>query len=223
MIKKLMMFASKHLDFKIYGVTWIAILNTILIAPCILYLPEKYGNENGILENLQLIVLLCGFILCLSYKKIKSKQNQDNEITSVDESMVKFFKFAALVIVILFLREINCGRTIFFPIPGEVNAFYGWKDLKYGWLAHPLYGLYMAYVGIYFLINKLFLTLWDIIKNIKFPVWNIVLMIVGIIGGILGEEVYHNMVMEEITELLFYVSLVSIIYLYACNNNFQKN
>lgn len=223
MIKKLMMFASKHLDFKIYGVTWIAILNTILIAPCILYLPEKYGNENGILENLQLIVLLCGFILCLSYKKIKSKQNQDNEITSVDESMVKFFKFAALVIVILFLREINCGRTIFFPIPGEVNAFYGWKDLKYGWLAHPLYGLYMAYVGIYFLINKLFLTLWDIIKNIKFPVWNIVLMIVGIIGGILGEEVYHNMVMEEITELLFYVSLVSIIYLYVCNNNFQKN
>ena len=223
MIKKLMMFASKHLDFKIYGVTWIAILNTILIAPCILYLPEKYGYENGILENLQLIVLLCGFILCLSYKKIKSKQNQDNEITSVDESMVKFFKFAALVIVILFLREINCGRTIFFPIPGEVNAFYGWKDLKYGWLAHPLYGLYMAYVGIYFLINKLFLTLWDIIKNIKFPVWNIVLMIVGIIGGILGEEVYHNMVMEQITELLFYVSLVSIIYLYACNNNFQKN
>ena len=223
MIKKLMMFASKHLDFKIYGVTWIAILNTILIAPCILYLPEKYGNENGILENLQLIVLLCGFILCLSYKKIKSKQNQDNEITSVDEYMVKFFKFAALVIVILFLREINCGRTIFFPIPGEVNAFYGWKDLKYGWLAHPLYGLYMAYVGIYFLINKLFLTLWDIIKNIKFPVWNIVLMIVGIIGGILGEEVYHNMVMEEITELLFYVSLVSIIYLYVCNNNFQKN
>ncbi len=223
MIKKLMMFASKHLDFKIYGVTWIAILNTILIAPCILYLPKKYGNENGILENLQLIVLLCGFILCLSYKKIKSKQNQDNEITSVDKSMVKFFKFAALVIVILFLREINCGRTIFFPIPGEVNAFYGWKDLKYGWLAHPLYGLYMAYVGIYFLINKLFLTLWDIIKNIKFPVWNIVLMIVGIIGGILGEEVYHNMVMEEITELLFYVSLVSIIYLYACNNNFQKN
>lgn len=223
MIKKLMMFASKHLDFKIYGVTWIAILNTILIAPCILYLPEKYGYENGILENLQLIVLLCGFILCLSYKKIKSKQNQDNEITSVDESMVKFFKFTALVIVILFLREINCGRTIFFPIPGEVNAFYGWKDLKYGWLAHPLYGLYMAYVGIYFLINKLFLTLWDIIKNIKFPVWNIVLMIVGIIGGILGEEVYHNMVMEEITELLFYVSFVSIIYLYACNNNFQKN
>lgn len=118
MLKRIEKFASEHLDFKIYGVTWIAILNTILIAPCILYLPEKYGYENGILENLQLIVLLCGFILCLSYKKIKSKQNQDNEITSVDESMVKFFKFVALVIVILFLREINCGRTIFFPIPG---------------------------------------------------------------------------------------------------------
>ena len=58
-------------------------------------------------------------------------------------------------------------------------------------------------------------------KNIKFPVWNVLLMIVGMIGGTLGEEVYHNMVMEEITELLFYVSLSGIIYLYAYNKNFQ--
>ena len=79
----------------------------------------------------------------------------------------------------------------------------------------------MAYVAFYFFFNKLFITLWNIVKNVKFPVWNVLLMIVGMIGGTLGEEVYHNMVMEEITELLFYVSLTGIIYLYAYNKNFQ--
>ena len=126
MFEKIGKFASEHLDFRIYGVTWIAIINALLIIPCILYLPEKYGYENGLLENLQLIALLFGFILCLSYQKIKNKQNKDNENekTEIDQSMIKFFKFAALVIVILFLREINCGRTIFFPVPGEVNTLY---------------------------------------------------------------------------------------------------
>lgn len=218
MIEKIKAFTSAHLDFKIYPVTWIAIINALLIIPCILYLPEKFGYENGLLENLQLVALLAGFILCLAYPKFnKSENNNDENHTS----MVKFFRFAALVIVILFLREINCGRTIFFPVPGEVNTFYGWKDIKYGWLAHPLYGLYMAYVAFYFLFNKLFITLWDIVKNIKFPVWNILLMLVGMIWGTLAEEVYHNMVMEEITELLFYVALAGIIYLYAYNKNFQ--
>lgn len=220
MLEKIKSFTSAHLDFKIYPVTWIAIINALLIAPCILYLPQKYGYENGLLENIQLAALLAGFILCLAYQKFH-KPEETEEGKKQHTSMVKFFRFAALVITILFLREINCGRTIFFPVPGEVNTFYSWKDIKYGWLAHPLYGLYMAYVAFYFLFNKLFITFWNIVKNVKFPVWNILLMIIGMIGGTLGEEVYHNMVMEEITELLFYVSLAGIIYLYAYNKNFQ--
>ena len=79
----------------------------------------------------------------------------------------------------------------------------------------------MTGVGVYFLINKLFITLWHLIKNVKFPVWNIVLMVIGMVWGTLAEEVFHNMVMEEITELLFYVALAGIIYLYTFNKNFQ--
>lgn len=223
MLEQVKNFMAAHLDFKVYPVTWIAILNAVLIVPCILYLPEKYGYENGLLENLQLIALFTGFIFCLAYPKFSNKLNPGNGegASAPDNSLVKFFRFAALVIIILVLREINCGRTIFFPVPGEVNTFYGWKDIKYGWLAHPLYGLYMAYVGFYFLINKLYITLWNIVKKIKFPVWNIVLMLVGMVWGTLAEEVFHNMVMEEITELLFYISLTGIIYLYAYNKNFR--
>ncbi len=196
-------FFKNHLDFKCYPVTWVAILNFILIIPCLLWLPERFGYENGLLENLQIIVL--GIGACLA---IKSKGDR------------KFFYFVLMVISILFLREINCGRTIFFPVPGVENTFYGWKEIKYGWLAHPIFGTYIAYVVFYFLYNKVYLTLWNIIRKVKFPVWNVLLLIVGMSVGMYAEKALENMVLEEITELLFYVSLAGIIYLYGFNKNF---
>ena len=135
-------FLRNHSDFNCYPVTVGAFLNALLVVPCVMFLPQRYGYENGLLENLQMVVLFLGVFLA-----IKSKVNK------------KFFYFAAMVLVILILREVNCGRTLFFPVPGVENAFYSWKEIKYGWLAHPLYGLYMAYVGFYFIKNKLFVDL----------------------------------------------------------------
>ncbi len=203
-MEKIKTFIASHLDFKVYPVTWIAIIVFLLIVPCVKFLPQTYGYENGLLENLQMVTLFAGVFLAL-----KTKVNK------------KFFNFVAMVLGILILREVNCGRTLFFPVPGEVNTFYGWKDIKYGWLAHPLYGLYMTWVGLYFLINKQFVTLWQYVKNIKFPVWNVILMLVGMALGMYAEKAMHDMVAEEITELLFYVSLIGIIYLYAFHKNFS--
>jgi hypothetical protein len=119
------------------------------------------------------------------------------------------------------LREINCGRTLFFPIPGEVNHFYSWKDIKYGWLAHPLYGLYIGCVGVYFIWNKLYINLWNLIKNIKFPIWNIILMLAGATIGMYAEKALENMLLEEMTEMLFYASLMGIVWLYGFNTKFK--
>lgn len=204
MLAKIKDFVKEHLNFKVYGCTWAAILVALAIIPCIVFMPEKYGYENGLLENLQMMTLLIAFVFA-----IKAKINK------------KFFNFVALVIGILAIREVNCGRTIFFPVPGEVNEFYRWKDIKYGWLAHPIYGLYMAWVAFYFLKNKLFINLWDLLKKIKLPVWNIVLMLIGMALGTYAEEAVHDLVFEEVTELLFYVALTGIIYLYAFKKEFQ--
>ena len=68
--------------------------------------------------------------------------------------------------------------------------------------------------------NKVYLTLWNIIRKVKFPVWNVLLLIVGMSVGMYAEKALENMVLEEITELLFYVSLAGIIYLYGFNKNF---
>jgi len=200
-----MNFIKNHIDFKFNIPTLISFIVTLIIIPSFLFLPEHCGYENGLIENIQLMVLFLGVFFAIRPKTDK-----------------KFFTFVALVLSILFLREINCGRTLFFPIPGTENAFYSWKEIKYGWLAHPLFGSYIAFVGIYFLKNKLFINLWEKLRYIKFPIWNFFFLILGMALGTYAEECVHNFVLEEITELLFYVSLVGFIYLYSRDSRFIK-
>ena len=197
-------FLKNHFNFKIYPTTILGILTALTIVPCVLFLPQTYGYENGLLENLQMFVLFVGLYFSF-FSKIDKK----------------FFRLAGLVLIILMIREVNCGRTLFFPIPGVENAFYSWKDIKYGYLAHPIYGIYIASVVIYFLKNKLFINLWNIVKSVKLPVYDILLMLTGMALGLYAEHSCHNMVFEEITELLFYVSLVGIIWLYSKHKDFS--
>ena len=156
---KLKNFINSHFDFKVYPVTIIAFLVFLSIFPCIKFLPVHYGYENGLLENIQMLVLGIGLFMTIKSKVYKN-----------------FFRFATLILTVIILREINYGRTIFFPIPGEVNAYYSWKEIKYGWMVNPLIGLYLTGIGLYFIINKIYLDLWEILTKIKFPVWNIILI-----------------------------------------------
>lgn len=184
-------FIQEHLSFKISFITGIAITLVVLIYPS-LFLPEQFGYENSLIENIQLIVLLIGFIMSIRTKN-------------------KFFNFVAMVIIILLLREINCGRTIFFPIPNEINTFYSWKDIKYGYLAHPIYGLYMAYTVFYFFRNKLYIPLINFLTKTQLPIYNILFMVFGIALGLIAEKYIGNFILEEMGELLFYVALIGII------------
>ena len=197
-MEKIREFMCKHINFGIDSVTVLGTITALAIIPAVMFLPESCGFENGIIENIQLVFLFLGIFFAARPK--------------IDK---KFFTFIALVLGILIIREVNCGRTIFFPIPCEVNEFYRWSEIKYGWLAHPIYGIYMAFVGFYFLKNKLYTTLWQKIKDIKFPIWNFVLLIIGIVLGVYAEEYVHNLVFEESAELLFYVILVGFVYLYS--------
>lgn len=202
-MNKIINFMQKHINLGVQNATVVSIIFALAIIPFMMFLPEKCGWENGLLENIQMVVLFIGVFFALKPKTDK-----------------KFFIFIALVLGILILREVNCGRTLFFAIPGKENAFYSWSEIKYGYLAHPIFGFYMACVGIYFLKNKLFINLWQKIKDIKFPIWNFILLLVGMAGGIYAEECAHNFLMEESTELLFYVALVGFIYLYSQRKEF---
>ena len=214
---KIKEFIKNHFDFNLYAITIPAIICLLAITPCALYLPENWGYENGIIENIQLLVLITAFIF-----SVKTKNNK------------KIFIFAALVILLFALREINYGRTIFFPIPGKENMFYSWKDIKYGYLVHPMVAIYIIGIAVYFIINKLHIEIWSMISKIKLPVFNFLLLFTGLMTGMYAERRSHDLVMykdlvtglvyekydqlfvlEEMSELLFYLALLSIIYIYA--------
>lgn len=192
----------KRFDFSLSPITIAPLLIVLLTYPCMKFLPIQYTYENSLIENFQLFVLFLTFIF-----SIKAKADK------------KFFISVALICLILFLREINCGRTIFFPIEGVENAFYSWKEIKYGYLAHPLYGLFIGSSALYFLFTKSFMVLFKYIKYAKLSFYNWLFLFCGIIFGTVGEEI-GNFALEEMMETLFYVSFMALIYLQGHNKKY---
>ena len=208
MFEKFITFIKNHFDFKFYGVSWIALLVGLSIIPMLMYLPQSWGSENGIIENTQMVVLFFIMYLCLTSKVNKT-----------------FFRFIALALTIIIIREVNCGRTLFFPIPNTYHQYYSWRDLPWPWLGkvvHTIYGLWMTFVGLVFLKKKIYIDLWKYAKNVKFPVWNIIFAGIATFMGAIAEKLTNNnFIFEEGFELLFYVSLAGIIWLYSRNKNFM--
>ena len=204
-MEKFKEFISKHLDFKVYGVTWIAFAVMVSIIPMLMYLPQIYGYENGLLESIQMVVLFGIMGLCFTAKTNK-----------------KFFRFGALILTILMIREVNCGRILFFHIPGTENSYYPWREIRYGYLVHPIYGTYIGLIALFFILKKHYLTLWKMVKEVRFPVWNVLLACFGMFMGAIAEKATNNnFIFEESFELLFYVSLAGIVYLYSRHQNFM--
>ena len=200
-------FIKNHVDFKFYPVTWVVLFVALSIIPMLMFMPQKFGFENGLLENIQMTVLFIMMYLCLS-----AKVN------------VNFFRFIALVLTLLIIREVNCGRTLFFPIEGEYHKYYSWKQLPWPWLGkvvHGLYGAWIAIVGLIFFKKKVYIDLWNTLKNIKIPFWSIAFAAFAMVMGAIAEKfTNNNFVFEEGFELLFYVSILSLVWLYSRNKNF---
>ncbi len=194
---------KSRLDFGFHPITILPLLILLLTLPACLWLPIEYSYENCLIENFQLVVILAAFIICIKAKNDKI-----------------FFNTLALVMVILFLREINCGRTVFFHIPGGgYNDFYSWKEIPYGYLAHPIYGAFMALSGLYFIFTKSYKVLWNYFLHAKLSIYNWFFIAIGIVFGLLGEE-WGMPMLEEMTETLFYTSLLAIIFLQAFNEKY---
>ena len=70
-MNKIINFMQSHINFGIQGVTIISIITAIAIAPFMMFLPEKCGWENGLLENIQMVVLFLGVFFALRPKTDK--------------------------------------------------------------------------------------------------------------------------------------------------------
>lgn len=207
---KVIDFVKEHVDFKFHWVSVVALMVFISIFPALKYMPQRYGFENGLIENIQMCVLFVILFMCFF-----AKQNK------------RFFRYAAFALTIIILREINLGRTLFFPIEGEVGKFYSWKEINaqlgfpIGKCVHGLYGLYIALVMILFIVKGIFKDLWMLIKNTKLPLWNLLFIgLASFLGAIAEKATHNNFIFEEGFELLFYTALAGIVYLYSRDERF---
>lgn len=154
--------------------------------------------ENSLLENTQLIVLMIAFFFCFSVKKNKV-----------------LFRVIAIVLFLMFMREISYGRAIFAMIPEEgPNAMHPWRDYKYGWIANYVVGLYIALGSIYAIINKVWIDAIFVLKKVKIPFFEIFCCCLCVLLQIISETSLHSTVIEETAELVLYSLILALILIY---------
>ncbi len=79
----------------------------------------------------------------------------------------------------------------------------------------------MALSGLYFIVSKSYKTLWNYFLHAKLAILPWVFMFLGIIFGVVGEEI-GAFILEEMAETLFYVSLMALLFLQGFNKEYIK-
>lgn len=177
----------KILDFKFYKENYIAIAALIISIIFIKVFNLQYIEENSLLENLQLVALFLGFVASIKTKNYKV-----------------FFTFLALVLVLMFMREISYGRVFI----DETQVNFNRK------LCHILVGIYITASVLYALINKIWVDIVNMIKNIKFPIWTFLMSFGCVFAQLISEKCLDNTLIEETAEFMLYCLILSLILIY---------
>ncbi len=189
----------KKIDFSFQKVNFLAVIALIFTIVFVLVFNIQEIEENSLLENFQCIALILGFFYCIFSKS----------------PFKKLFIFGALIFFLMFAREISYGRVIFAQIDGQPNQFHSWSHFKYGYLAHIIIGAYIAFCALFALINKLWISAYELIKKVNFPFLPFFICAISVFVQLFSEKYLHNTIVEETSELILYFSLFAICYIYS--------
>ena len=164
-------------------------------------LPEWMGEENGVIENLQILWLFAGIWYCYKMASTPMYDWGGKQSSLWYAGTIFFFLLAS--------REVSWGRAFFLHANGSM---YKYSEMGlYGQLVHPMVGT--------LLIAMLFL-LWRgkiiaFLKVIKFPVMDCILLALFILMGWVGEKaniaLFQGMVAEELAEFGAYMMMFQIV------------
>ena len=174
----------------------IALAGWIFLALCIplgLLLPATVG-ETGPVEILQLVVLVCGMVLCLSQA---ARRNSGTWSPHAKYLWIS----GALLFLVLVMRETSCGRAYCLGPDGLPLRRSEWGVL--GKLEHPAYALVMLACAVCALAGNCF-------KALRIAMIPTVLLVLGGMFAIVASvaEVFDGEHIEELAELGFYCVLV---------------
>lgn len=183
---------------KWFKIGWIYFFVMFLLE---MWLPEWTGNENSIIENLQMLWLVAGILYCFKMRR-KKQLSYGGEVSKLWCSGIIYY-------FLLFMREISWGRVLFTSSSGGIMQ-YSEMGL-YGKIVHPLVGclILIALVMLYY--GKL----WRVLSIIKLPIKSFVLLLLFIFMSWVGERTnftgFHGQVAEELAEfgaymMMFYIT-----------------
>lgn len=170
-------------------------------------LPIEYSYENHFLENLEVVILFLGIVICIG--KIRDFILYDS---------IKFYVASIIIYILMIGRELSWGR-VFYPIGMDKNGeqiFVKVHELWYGSVVYPMVGLLILIVlillGVYFYQSRRQGICWYI------PLGEFLFFIVT---SILGQCVFdrglvqfgnYNQLLEESCEIIAYIALICCTY-----------
>lgn len=160
-------------------------------------LPEWVGDENGIIENLQMLWLIGGMLYCIKAHSCK--------YADWGGSSKALWKAGTIYFFLIIMREISWGRAFFTNPDGSIIQ-YSQMGL-YGKLVHPLVGI--------LIVSMLILLYQARIRRVllitKLPVKSFTLLFLFIFFSWVGERTnftgFHGQVAEELAEFGAYMMM----------------
>ena len=164
-------------------------------------LPEWMGNENGVVENLQILWFFAGIWYCYKMASTPMYDWGGKQSSLWYAGSLFFFLLAA--------REVSWGRALFYHADGRM---YKYSDMGlYGQLVHPMVGAILVLILFLLWRGKIIAFL----KNIKFPTVDFILLVFFIFMGWVGEKasiaLFHGMLAEELAEFGAYMMMFQIV------------
>lgn len=169
-------------------------LYLLLLYPLEMFLPSWTGNENGLIENLQMLWLLGGFAYAFN-KRLKS--NLPPRMALWNAGIIYFF--------LLGMREISWGRAILQHADGRA---YTYSDMGiFGQLVHPFI-VVLIIAMLYFIYKG---RLLELLYKLKVPAKSFVLLLLFIFASWVAERKgwlgFRGEVAEELSEFGAYMMM----------------
>jgi len=170
------------------------------------HLPLTWGWENSPLEWSQVATLLTGAVLCGKWRKEAKSAGRFQH--------ARFFTWSIPLWLLMAGREMSWGR-VFYPV--GINAVTGpyfipVSKLPYGPIVYPAIAIVIVTWLFAFTKHKLYTIPYELYQQDLFPIGEFLLIILSFVVSNIAEKQLHYEIMEEIVELVTYLSLLFTAY-----------
>jgi uncharacterized membrane protein YeaQ/YmgE (transglycosylase-associated protein family) len=170
------------------------------------YLPLSWGWENSPLEWSQVVVLSIGALLTLRWRQEAKSAGQHQH--------ARFFTWAIPLWLLMVGRELSWGRVLYpvgiDPITGPF--FISVSQLPYGPIVYPVIAAVIIMWLFAVIKYKLYAVPYELFQKNLFPTSEFLLVMLYFIVSNIAEKKLNFEIMEEIIELVTYLSLILTAY-----------